>query len=174
MSKIFALLTVLLLAFFGGQRQSEAATITTGGGWLEGLIGSPSDTVSFEFTLSGAGVFSLTDCCALGDTWSLAGDIAGVSKIGLSAITVPLGVNPVYAAFDDSWTDVAFTHFQMALAAGSYSFTVMGDCGGTCPAEFGVRADLSAVPLPAAGSLLLAGLAGLGVAARRRRSGYLD
>lgn len=168
MRRLLILLSAMLFTAFAGPREAQAATIVVDSGWLDGTALSRTDAVAFDFTLASAGVFSLTDCCVAGDVWTIAGSFAGVSTLGLAAIAVPLGIGSFPATFDPVWLDATFTHFQVALAAGFYSITVTGDGAGGFPASFGVRADLAAVPVPAAGLLLFGALAGLGALRRRR------
>ena len=166
--KLAGIVAVALFATFGLVREGMAATITVGSGWLDGTAGGSTDLISFDFTLASAGVFSLTDILVPGDIWTITGDVAGASTLGLSAITVPLGIGSFAATMDAGWTGLDFTHFQTMLAAGTYSLFVSGDGGGGFPASFGVRVDVAPVPLPAGILLLASALAGLGLMSRRR------
>ena len=170
MRRFMLLFVAVLFTAMAGPREGQAATIATDAGWLDGTIFSIADVLPFDFTLLSAGVFSLTDCCAYGDTWSISGDFVGASSVGLAAIAVPLGLGVFTGAFDPAWLDAASSHFQLALAAGTYSIFVSGDGGGGLPASFGVRVDTAAVPVPAGGLLLLAALGGLGLLRRRNKA----
>ena len=171
--KLIALFAILLLTVIGAPREGQAATITPDAGWVYGDISSTTDLVAFDFTLASDGIFSLTDCCLLGDTWTISGSFAGVSSVGLAAISVPLGIGVAFSALDPSWLDPLVSHFQIALAAGSYSIFVSGDGGGGLAALFGVRVDTAAIPVPAAGLMLLSAMGGLAALSRRRKSGKL-
>jgi hypothetical protein len=59
-----------------------------------------------------------------------------------------------------------------SLLAGDYELEIMGDTGNADGEYFG-GFKVTAVPLPGAAWLLLSGLAGLGVLARRRRVGHV-
>ena len=171
--KLLALFAILLLTVVGAPREGQAATITVDAGWVTGTIFSTADLVAFDFTLASDGIFSLTDCCAIGDTWTISGSFAGVSSVGLAAISVPLGIGVAFSALDPSWLDPLVSHFQIALAAGFYSILVSGDGGGGLAASFGVRVDTAAIPVPAAGLMLLSAMGGLAALSRRRKSGKL-
>ncbi len=166
------LIVALVFAVGAGARDSQAAPVTVDAGWVDGTVSSVSDILSYEFTLATAGLFSLSDCCTPGDTWTVAGDFAGVSTVGLAPVTaLPMGIGDFFFHYDVTWLDAAFSHFQIALGAGDYAITVSGDGGGGFPAGVGVRVDtISPVPIPAAGLLLFGALAGLGAVARRRQA----
>ena len=169
MRKLLNFVSVMIMGLTLLANESRAATVTPDAGWVAGTISSSSDVLPFSFTLTGSGVFSLTDCCTAGDVWTIFGDFVGVSTVGLSPITVPLGIGEFPSFFDPVWTDSSRSHFQIALGAGSYNISVSGNCGGGCEASFGVRVDTTVVPVPAAGLLLATALGGM-MALRRRKS----
>ena len=171
--RTLALVAMVGLGSLGGLRQAAAAAIAPDAGWVDGAILSVNDVVAFNFTTTGASYFSLTDCCLPGDIWTIFGDISGTSTLGLSPVAVPLGIGQFFADFDTSWLDAGLTHFQTLLSAGTYAFSITGNGVGGLPADFGVRVDTAAVPVPAGSLMLLAALAGLGVLTRRRKSSAL-
>lgn len=169
MFRSLLIIATLIFAVGAGTRESQATTIAVDTGWLDGTIYSTSDSIPFDFTLTTAGIFSLTDCCAVGDVWTVSGDISGVSTVGLAPVALTLGLGSFTSFFDPAWTSAASSFIQLSLAAGSYSFSVSGDGGGGLSASFGVRVDTSPVPIPAAGLLLFGALAGMGAVSRRRK-----
>ena len=164
--KLMAIIAAMFFGALTAPMQGQASTLTVGGGWTGDDISFVTDSLAFDFTLASAGLFSLTDCCAVGDTWTISGAFGGASAVGASPGGVTLGIGDTF--YDQYWSAPTFGHFQVALAAGTYNIFVTGDCVGGCPAGFGVRADLTAVPLPAAGFLLIGALGGMGLVSRRR------
>lgn len=171
--KLLFILTILLAAVTGTARHAEATALTPDTGWTAATLLSNTDAASFSFTLTSKSYFSLTDCCAAGDIYTVVGSFTGVSSLGLAPFTgLPTGLGSFASTFDGNWLNVALSHFQTILLPGSYSIRVSGDGGGGFPSAFGVRLDTvkaSPVPLPAALPLLLAALSGLGALGLRRR-----
>jgi len=101
------------------------------------------------------------------------------SKLDSNVTSIDLagfGFGPLNAELIDtsvSSTDVVGTglNFSLAsLAAGNYELVVSGTAESPFGGIFGGAVHVSAVPIPAAGWLLLSGLVGLGAIARRRKS----
>lgn len=155
--------------------QSHAITLTVGEGWVDDQIdaaGPASEDSPLTFTLTTAGVFSLSDCCNTGDIYAVYGDAFGVSTFTTPTIPIPLGLGDT--AYDYYFYDNDYSHLQISLGAGTYSLSVSGDGVGGLPAGFGVRVDsLSAVPLPASAPMFGAALIALGAvgyAAKRKKA----
>ncbi len=163
--KILVLLAMVIFAAVSAPRGGQASTLTEGAGW-SGDNFNTGVPLTYDFSLSGNGIFSLSDCCVAGDVYSITGSFLGASTFGLAPIAITLGLGNTF--FDSYWTDSTFSHFQIALGQGSYSISVTGDCTGGCPSGVGVRVDLATVPLPAAGFLLVGALGGMRLLARRR------
>jgi hypothetical protein len=165
---VAAVCFVFLAAF--SLPQAKALTLTTGAGWFaDTLSNAGGNTVGspLEFTLTGPSVFSLVDCCIVGDVWTVSGDAAGVSTFTPPATPITLGLGNTF--FDSFWLNTTFSRLQILLGAGTYSLNLTGDGAGGFPAGVGVRVDsVTPVPLPASLPLLMAGLAGLGLMRRRK------
>jgi hypothetical protein len=161
---------------------SLALALVVGTGWQSDEIDAahmPSLGSPITFTV-GAGkedLFSFTDCCIPGDSYT-------VMVNGATAFSTFHTLYPT--PFDDSlgdgadfagpWTDTAFAHLQLGFAPGSYSLTVEGDGIEGLPAGFGVRLDpgvgvgtQSGTPEPATWAAMLLGFGGIGAALRKRR-----
>jgi hypothetical protein len=147
-----------------------ATMITADSGWQDDQTDGPdipSMNSSWDFTLTGNGIFSVADCCAPGDVFTLSGGATGVSTYYAGLFTdVQAG-----GSYSSYWTDASFSKIAVALAAGTYSITITGDCGAGCPAGFGVRLDSvsGSVPEPASWALMLGGFGMVGGAMRSRR-----
>lgn len=126
------------------------------GGWAYDTIEAPAyDSLSspYDFTLAGDALFSISDCCTPGDTWS-------VYDWGTLILTTTFTVYIPWGLGDPTeWMDPAYSHGIALLGAGAHSLTVQGDCGGGCPAGFYSRLD--SLPEPASIGGLLLGLVGL-------------
>jgi len=140
-----------------------------GNGWIDETDGS---ALSFTFTVAAGSVGRLTVVDA-----GVAGDTFAVTNFGalLGATSgVPAGdpAGQTQLDFDAALADPAWSRGVFTLAPGAYSISgsllqsVFGDDGSTSGA---LRLSVSAVPEPASGTLLLAGLAGVAALVRRRR-----
>jgi hypothetical protein len=97
------------------------------------------------------------------------GDAVNIFDAAGTLVTrVDFGVSPTgpFATFDNAAGLTNATVSQFSVVGVNGAFAAVNDA-----AEIGSPGRISAVPLPAALPLLLAGLGGLGAAVRRRRSG---
>ena len=168
-SQLFA---AVLLA--GVSTFASATGIVSGTGWQEDEIstaGTASLNSAWTFTVaSGTEAFRVVDCCAVGDVYKLwAGGVGGTllatSTFYAGAPTADGGL------YESYWLDSTFSKLEYLVGPGNYSFTISGDGAGGLPAGFGVQlATVAPVPEPETYALMLAGLAVVGAAARRRKA----
>src|SRR4051794_29915274 len=156
-----------------GVQNAQAAALTPGAGWVDDQINAanaPSTGSAWTFTLTGPGAFRITDQFVSGDIFKL---FDGATLLGTSSFNGPqVSLTPIGdAAGDAGWTSEIYSHLSVALAAGSYSLTVTGDCVGGVPAGFYVRVDTTEVPEPAAMAMFGLGLLGLAAVRRRAKAG---
>ena len=160
MRKFLAIFAILAMALISGPRDSEAATITVGAGWVFDDVPNFTTSLAYEFTLASSGYFSLSDCCIAGNFWTIISDdfAGGVSTLGLAPFTaLPTGIGEFAALADAEWLNPNFSHFQRLLGPGSYELLVFANAT-TAVAPYGVSVRVDAVPLPAALPLFAAAL----------------
>jgi MYXO-CTERM domain-containing protein len=127
-------------------------------------VGAPSDAGPYDFALTHAAFFRITDAFVTGDQfWATDGarGLLGTTSMLGSHPSTLFGVDPIGEA---AWRSGSYQTLQVLLTPGNYSITVTGNGAGGLPAGFYVQ--LESVPAPAAAGLL--GLAGLAAARRRR------
>lgn len=146
---------------------AAATAVPVDGGWLAvyfGNVGSGFSDEPFTFTLTRAATLKVTDAFADGDQFEIFNFGA---SLGLTSTPTNDGAN-VGGDFDAAFADARWSSGMWALGAGSYSITgltILSPYGG---GEAALMVASSDVPLPAAGLMLMTGLAG--IAALRRRS----
>ena len=155
----------LALALLVAPLPASATILALDGGWSDdslSVVGQPTVNSAWTFTIANGARFSLTDCCLVGDVWTLSGDIAGVTTVGV-------GPNDIRAtgSYGANWLNPTLGKFTKYLGAGTYNFSVTGDGGGGLPAGLGLRLD-SAIPEPASWAMLIAGFGLIGMTQRRR------
>jgi hypothetical protein len=155
----------LLAAVVLSPLPAAAATLTVDTGWANDTLSSvpgPTDNSPWTFTISSGAHFTLADCCVPGDTYTLAGDVNGVSSF--YAGTADIRSTGSYGPY---WLSAAYSKFSTYVGPGTYTFDVTGDGVGGIPAGLGLRLD-SSVPEPASWVMLIAGFGLVGAAMRRR------
>jgi hypothetical protein len=162
-------LALVALAAIAFASTANATPLTVGGGWQHDIVSNTTDPSSlspFDFTLAGDAVFSISDCCLVGDHYKVFnfGSLILETALGL----LPTVWTPTGDFYDSEWTNPSLEHGQITLGPGTYELTVFGDCGGGCEAGVGERLD-AAIPEPGTLALIAAGLIGT-VAIRRRRA----
>jgi PEP-CTERM motif-containing protein len=144
--------------------------LTENTGWLSDVADAadtPSEGSAWTFDISDNAVFSVVDCCIVGDIYEL---LSGTTLLATSTFYAGTGVQSG-GAYGSYWTDSAFSKIAYSVGPGSYAFTVTGNGAGGLPAGFGVRLDSAAgVPEPATWGLMLVGFGGLGALMRGRRA----
>lgn len=148
---------------------AQAATLTVDGGWSTFTFGGAGSAWSetYDFSLTGPAWLLVTDAYLPGDMFKLS--VAGLQFVTSSVDSLGLSIGGDYTA---AWISEDFSSFAVLLGAGSYTVT-----GSTTASPWGAGAGgislsstLPAVPLPASGLLLLAGLGGAGAMLRRKRA----
>lgn len=173
MRKLLTFLAVLVMGLIGTSHDSRASTtVAVDTGWVSGIVDNTSDLEQFDFTLTADAIFSLVDCCVAGDDYiAFVGIAYSVNTLfDLPLLPIPLAFGNT--DLDAYWLDGNYSRLQISLTPGDYVIGVMGSCGGSCPAGFGVRLDtvgMPTVPVPAAGLLLASAMGGVAALRRRKR-----
>jgi len=162
-----SILTAAALTALTAVPVSAATAVTPGSGWVEFTSDDPGSSFSgeaFTFTLGSGGTLSVTDAFNAGDRFEIF-DLG--SSIGLTSVPGG-GAVDVGSDYDAALIDPRLSSAVFLLGAGRHSIT-----GITIDSPFGdggaaLRVDISDVPIPAAGLLLLTGLAGLAGLRRRK------
>ena len=155
----------IALALLAAPLPASAAVLVLDGGWQDDVLsaaGRPTDNSAWTFIIANGAHFSLTDCCNIGDTYTLSGDITGFTTVGAGASDIR--ATGSYGSF---WLNPALGKFTQYFGAGTYTFSITGDGVGGLPAGLGLRLD-SAIPEPASWAMLIAGFGLVGMAQRRR------
>ena len=141
--------------------------LVMGSGWHDDQVnaaGPPSTGSNWTFTLSSGAHFSVSDCCNVGDVYTLTDTTHG--GLGSTIFLAGTGIQST-GAYGSNWTSASFSKIDKYLGAGTYAISISGDGAGGLPAGFGVRLD-STVPEPAIWGLLIGGFVMTGAAMRRR------
>lgn len=143
-----------------------------GTGWIDQADGSP---LSFSFTVAAGHTATLTvvDAGFAGDTFAVTDH--GAALGATSAVPAGTTGGEVVFDFDAALADPAYSRGTWTLGPGSYAIggsllqSVTMDGAPLDATEGGIRLATS-VPEPALPALLVAGLAVVGAAARRRKN----
>ena len=149
-----------------------------GKGWIDTNDGSALD---FAFTIGAGqhGLLTVVDAGFAGDTFTIT---SGGNVLGTTS-AVPAGDTngALVFDFDAALANPAYSHGTFTLGAGTYSISgsllasVMGVDGAPLDATNGaLRLSVSAVPESTDAALMLAGMAALGLLARRRKADSAD
>lgn len=182
LKKTFFLSAVLLSALSG---HVQAVTLNADGQWHAfdvdsdlsnsgGLewIDLDSNTLSFDFTLTGSAILKVVDGGFAGDRFQVFDNGLLVDQTSLAVNNYPDGVG---LDFDAAFANTSFSRGVFLLAAGNHSITgllsqsALDDTGSPLNATVGA-VSLTAVPVPAAAWLYMTGAGLLGLVSRRRNS----
>ena len=169
MSALKKMAAAALLAL-GFATVAEAAPVLDSGWFSDDVenANNPSIASPYEFTLVAPAMFRITDAFVVGDTYTVYNFGSLILTTSFQGFAAGFGDNP---SADFGWTSDQYGSAEIMLAAGTYSLDVFGDGAGGFPAGFYTRLDsVASIPVPAALPLLLSGVAGLLVVARRRKA----
>jgi len=149
---------------------ASATNIVVDSGWQSDVLttaGLPTSKSVWTFTVVTSAVLSITDYFIPGDTYTISGDLSGVTLFFAGAST-DIQATGLYG---DAWDDDTYSKIALSVAPGTYSFSITGDgAGGGTPAGLGLRLDTSALPEPASWSLLVIAFGMVGLTMRRTAS----
>ena len=164
--------SILLAGLLAGISIPASATVLVlNSGWNGDDVsaaGVPSSNSPLTFTLTADAFFRVTDAFAVGDIYTVTD--SGNNILAQTAFLTDGAAVEDY--FGTAWSDTSYSRLSLLLGAGSYSFSIAGDCAGGCPAGFAVRLDSvsqgSLVPEPESWALMIAGFGLVGAVMRRR------
>jgi len=144
-------------------------TVSASGG-LEWIDLADNSALTFQFTLTQPGLLKVVDGGFAGDVFQVSNNGVALGSTSAATNSYPssVGLN-----FDSAWADNAYSQAVFQLAPGDYSITgilsgsALDDTGTPINATVGA-VSLTAVPIPAAWGLFLAGSGLVGAFARRR------
>lgn len=166
----FSLKALVVAATLATTGAGQAATInyTVDGGWDRFNVGAVGTQVSrqFSFSLTKNAILTIVDGFLPGDQFEV---FANGSSLGTTSAP---GTGPTTGMrFDAALADGIHSMGQFILGPGSYliSLTVLSRSGTDTRGHIGaLRVDTAAVPVPAAGALLLTALGAMAFRRRRR------
>ena len=164
--------TTTPLAANGQWHEFDVDDVQAQSGGVEWIDYSDGSMLSFSFTVTAPVELRVVDAGFAGDTFNVT--VNGSSQL-TSAVPVAAysPTQPAVTNFDAAWADTSFSRGSWLFTApGTYTVTgvlVQSVTNGGAPLNSTLGAVmLAAVPEPGTWALLLAGLAVLSVAARRR------
>jgi len=134
------------------------------------FVDTPSEGSNWTFTVADNAVFSLIDCCIVGDVYKLYDSVT--STLLATSTFTPGAFSDVQneGAYFGSWTDPDYSRIAYNVGPGSYSFSITGNGAGGLSAGFGVRLDsASGAPEASTWAMMLIGFAGMGATLRSAR-----
>lgn len=150
---------------------AQATTLVENSGWQgDDFLAAdvPSSNGPWAFTVADTAVFSIVDCCVVGDVYKLF-DTATSTLLATTTYYAGSGVQADATVYGDFWVSADWSKLAYNVGPGSYSFTITSNAGGGAQGSFGVRLDSAAVPEAGTWALMIVGFAGMGAALRRRR-----
>lgn len=145
---------------------ASAAVLVANTGWQSDTLsvaGLPTSNSPWTFTVATSAVLSVTDAFITGDTYTLSGDVAGVTTLFAGG-----GVQADGTTFGLAWANPVYGKIAINVGPGNYAFSITGDGAGGLPAGLGVRLD-TAVPEPMTWAMMVVGLGVVGASMRRRK-----
>jgi hypothetical protein len=117
------------------------------------------------------GIFSLSDCCVVGDIYSVTINdfVTATSTFTLYSTPFVNNLGPGADPYAADWLDKTYSHLQLKFKPGTYSLVVEGDGAGGLPAGVGERLDVLGIPEPATWLTMLLGFGALGASMRNTR-----